>query len=482
MRRFLPLAALLALLLPAPSLAATFCVGADPGCRGIAKGNDLAGAFDDAARLPGPDRIQIATGTFKLPPGGVSYAASDAVEVVGAGRGRTTILANSGTTLSLGGTGAASSSVRDLTINAPNEGYAIQTAGLVQRVEVIRIEGLPTAGVALEGAGRFLDGSVRVGGAWSIVTFGLENRIADSELSSGGGVVAFGGRALVERVAIPRADDHQGLGALGGTLVARDVLVVVVGKQSALAAVTTPGSDGVIDASQVTLVNKGSAEAAVSVSATHQGRTARIGVRNAIIAGFRRRGTGTSENGGNAYATFDFSREGDPGFVDPANGDYRLKAGSPAIDAGEPGGLEPGESPTDLDGKPRIAGGRRDLGAYEYQPPDRTPPQVGIAPGSVRLLAGNVIRLRLTCPSTESECSGVLRVRSKRDGTLLGSARFELIGGRARTVVVRLSAASAAAIRRAKAVRAIAVVDARDRAGNRGTSKRTLIIRSPRRT
>jgi hypothetical protein len=76
----------------------------------------------------------------------------------------------------------------------------------------------------------------------------------------------------------------------------------------------------------------------------------------------------------------------------------------------------------------------------------------------------------------------VLRVRSKSDDTILGSTRFELIGGRARSFVIRLSAASAATIRRGEVLRAVAVVDARDQDGNRGTSKRTLIIRSPRGT
>ena len=48
--------------------------------------------------------------------------------------------------------------------------------------------------------------------------------------------------------------------------------------------------------------------------------------------------------------------EGDPLFVDRANGDYRLRSGSPAINAGDPG------TPLDLDGT------RADIGALYYVP------------------------------------------------------------------------------------------------------------------
>ncbi|MBN1679750.1 MAG: right-handed parallel beta-helix repeat-containing protein [Anaerolineae bacterium] len=52
----------------------------------------------------------------------------------------------------------------------------------------------------------------------------------------------------------------------------------------------------------------------------------------------------------------------DPVFVDPANGDYHLAAGSPAIDAGFAGDWLP---LLDLDGTARPAGAGPDLGAYE---------------------------------------------------------------------------------------------------------------------
>lgn len=50
-------------------------------------------------------------------------------------------------------------------------------------------------------------------------------------------------------------------------------------------------------------------------------------------------------------------------FVDPAKGDYRLKAGSPAIDAGADLGYK-----RDLAGTPVPQGKAPDIGAYEFKP------------------------------------------------------------------------------------------------------------------
>jgi hypothetical protein len=58
----------------------------------------------------------------------------------------------------------------------------------------------------------------------------------------------------------------------------------------------------------------------------------------------------------------------DPLFVDLNNGDYRLKAGSPAINTGDPSSTTATVSHQDLDGKPRIVQDRIDMGAYEYAP------------------------------------------------------------------------------------------------------------------
>jgi probable HAF family extracellular repeat protein/parallel beta-helix repeat protein len=65
--------------------------------------------------------------------------------------------------------------------------------------------------------------------------------------------------------------------------------------------------------------------------------------------------------------------DADPCFVEPGywdandvwvNGDYHLLPGSPCIDAGEPDYVS-GPNETDLDGRPRVIGGRIDMGAYE---------------------------------------------------------------------------------------------------------------------
>jgi len=67
----------------------------------------------------------------------------------------------------------------------------------------------------------------------------------------------------------------------------------------------------------------------------------------------------------------------DPLFMSAANGDFHLKLGSLAIDAGN--NSAPNLPTTDFDGNPRIANGTVDLGAYELVPTA----VAGIAPNSL---------------------------------------------------------------------------------------------------
>jgi hypothetical protein len=90
--------------------------------------------------------------------------------------------------------------------------------------------------------------------------------------------------------------------------------------------------------------------------------------------------------------------DADPYFVSPGfwdtngvwiGGDYHLLADSPCINSGDPNYVgEPDE--TDLDGRPRVMGGRIDMGAYETPMPAET----RIVPRTINLASkGN----RLTC-------------------------------------------------------------------------------------
>ena len=67
---------------------------------------------------------------------------------------------------------------------------------------------------------------------------------------------------------------------------------------------------------------------------------------------------------GGAVTTMTSCSTNNPGFVDFANGDYRLAAGSPCIDAGDNSCVT---TATDLDGNARIANGTVDIGCYEYE-------------------------------------------------------------------------------------------------------------------
>ena len=81
----------------------------------------------------------------------------------------------------------------------------------------------------------------------------------------------------------------------------------------------------------------------------------------------------------------------EPLFVDSANGDYRLRAGSPCVDAGNTANVVGDE--TDLAGNPRIGNGKVDMGAYE-----------GVVPGFV--ISGRVTGYGEIIPRTAVVAAG----------------------------------------------------------------------------
>ena len=81
-----------------------------------------------------------------------------------------------------------------------------------------------------------------------------------------------------------------------------------------------------------------------------------------------------------------FEAPGDPSDAPTTKGNYRLRDGSPAINAGDMSVYDPGENPdlshivSDLDGNPRFDGFEVDLGAYEFQGTP-APPTLSAIPG-----------------------------------------------------------------------------------------------------
>ena len=81
----------------------------------------------------------------------------------------------------------------------------------------------------------------------------------------------------------------------------------------------------------------------------------------------------TNVQNGSSYCLFGLADEvmgtasasDEPGFVDAATGDYRLKASSPAVDLGS---AQVGDIAVDCRGVARPQGEKWDAGAYEYKP------------------------------------------------------------------------------------------------------------------
>ncbi len=92
-----------------------------------------------------------------------------------------------------------------------------------------------------------------------------------------------------------------------------------------------------------------------------------------------------------AYSTQEVNGiEGDPLWVNPANNDYHLQTGSPAIDAGAPVPV-----PNDIEGTPRPQGAGWDLGAYEFSAgsPTNQAPTVNAGPDQTITLPTNQVNL-----------------------------------------------------------------------------------------
>jgi hypothetical protein len=208
-----------------------------------------------------------------------------------------------------------------------------------------------------------------------------------------------------------------------------------------------------------------------------------------------------------------------PGFVNGADGDFRIYGTSPFVDAGEPGALGADDSPVDGYGGDRLIDGnadtveRRDIGADEFDPAhpppkpasggttkpptggggappppqEPPPPQPGppvatplppapptvlslmtVDGGAHRLDRRNRVTLRLGCPATApGPCAGTVVLRTakavaaaRRRRLVLGRARFSIAPGARAKVRIKVGRRGARAVRRAKLLKVVATITA----------------------
>ena len=105
--------------------------------------------------------------------------------------------------------------------------------------------------------------------------------------------------------------------------------------------------------------------------------------------------TGMTPSPASASNNINYSGNASAYFVDPENGDYRLKPGCNAIEAGSNSYVNEGE--TDLAGNPRIAGTNVDVGAYEFEPVPLAVPSFSVTTG-----AGGQGTIAFTLPANSS--------------------------------------------------------------------------------
>jgi hypothetical protein len=395
MRRALcALGALAAICLLAPGVAAasTYCVGtsgADCSATYPATGAALQSAIDDAdinLDIGGtPDTVRIGAGTFSRA-GGFKTAGGD-LSIVGLGP--ETVLTGTGVAneivlnLKLGGSPAASASKLRVDLLG---GSASGIEGF-QRVSDVHVGGPGTA----------LDAAVRLppGGRLSRALIDP----AKIYSPAGRGIAASSG--VVEDTVIRVRKDPSAYSAFGialgsadattSEMILRHVTIVGEGTQGSTGvlaqalrsntAVTTLNvhlRDAVLHGLDVPLQRSGdSKDAAPACPPPCFDGVANIDYRYSSLDA----GKDTASGPGATTAGAGNLADPDPLFAD----DLSLRSGSPLIDMGDPAGPEAGDSPTDAAGSQRIMGGRRDIGAFEFDPSAAPGPGPGGAnpgPGS----------------------------------------------------------------------------------------------------
>lgn len=365
-------------------------------------------------------------------------AAGNDIEIAGQGASTvlspTTAI---GYTLLLAGTGATSNSMHDLTVTIPpgsiagTDGIVVTQSANADIHDVSVLQGAgsgSTVGVQLNQGSKLRKSTVALPliGISSISTYGVISVstagtgipvVSDSNVTADIGASAGQGVAGLERLLVERDRINASIGvttAQGGDVAVRDTLIKLlpdtanptfssVGLYSDI--FLSGNTTATIDAKNVTIVGGSSPNdiGVWSIASDSSGPIVDASLSSSIITdvetSLKRTGaqgvaTLEAEYSNFDPATINSTNPGGsgilsqgpgnvnvaPGFVNAAGSDFSLASSSPLIDIGDPAALGGDESTTDLAGNPRVVDGngdgtaRRDIGAFEYQPPAPPPP------------------------------------------------------------------------------------------------------------
>ncbi|MBS1879680.1 MAG: hypothetical protein JST31_09220 [Actinobacteria bacterium] len=459
-------------LLPGTAAATVYCVDTTPGDLSDNKSIDascetgtatLTSGLALAETHPGTDSVLVGPGNYVLAanPGGPEANYSEPGQVVhvrGIGSPHLTMGGTTGTEYGIAVTGAGGTTVEDLALTVPansdsNAEIGIKIVGSLsgdavgRNLSVDAPAGNNTQGIMLSRA-KLVDSRVKIplGAPTStgVAATDSNSGLVGDEIEADIGVNVSSNEFTIER---SRLYSWRGAQIDSGTLVARDSLIRLQPRSSAIGIMLANDNKGIKPINGaiegVTIVGGAVANSVgIRVQANLLEETADATIADTVIAGPAKALQVWSDAGREAKATVSYSNYNPatvevndnldgagatgtsiylpsnvsnlaPNFVDPAAGDFRLAAGSPLLDVGDP--AAPAADAVDLAGNSRaiaaVCGGapRRDIGAYEHVPTCLPPGEGGSGAGA-GTPGGELSRPQPQLPNTTIRLKGKPRV------------------------------------------------------------------------